>query len=128
MRHSISTVVLVGIVIFGCSSSSGGGTTAATGAAIGEACTADKDCQVGGFCKTDDPGGQCEKKCTSDADCGSGNVCAQDEGELKCYRACKTIADCPRPGYGCDGKDERNPANLFCDHPSDSAEDAGSDG
>jgi hypothetical protein len=77
--------------------------------AIGGACKATTDCQVGLSCETGDPGGQCVKPCTSDGDCGAGAVC---NGEMKCYKACTGNADCRQPDYGCTTD---STAKKFCD-------------
>jgi len=86
-----------------------------SGAAVGNACSADAECD-GGRCAMSDttgaafPGGYCTGRCLTDADCGERALCdpgaagALGLGSVNagtCYRSCAQDGDCGRDGYRC---------------------------
>lgn len=74
------------------------------GAADGEPCDRDSDCQ-GGTCLTDWPGGFCTTVgCDNFEDCsrqGNNNRCLRQRGPDSCVRICQETSEC-REGYVCE--------------------------
>ena len=80
---------------------------------IGDPCTADTDCKVGGMptcwkanvlnntLNPPTPGGYCSAKCTADTDCGSGNKCISLGTDKYCLKGCADAVTCRHSGYAC---------------------------
>lgn len=91
---------------------------------IGEACSADADCN-GGLCylefggrRSGAPGGMCYERCGEESDCplaGEAGVCAASTGGPSyCYRRCDPAAPDCRAGYECRALGDRGYCYPHC--------------